>query len=128
MTQFSNTYENYKLEAKAVIPGSLSSFIWVYCKTKNVPDAEEPAYIRKVVTFYELSKYVRMNLANDFDLWYRKNEDSPELLQVLSNIVNAKDGRAATYFPDQPFGQPSQKTEPFTIAGVPVTMVLVKRY
>ena len=120
MEQFSNTYENYKLEAKAVIPGSLSSFIWVYCKTKNVPDAQEPAFTRKVVTFTELSKYVRMNIANDFDLWYRKNEDSPELLQVLGNIINTKDGRTEPYIPAQPFGYPSQKTETFTIPGYPV--------
>jgi hypothetical protein len=128
MTTFSNTYQNYKLSAKATIPGSLSSFLYVYCKTLNCPDSEEPAFTRKAVSFNDLAKYVRLHLTNDFDLWYRKNEDSPVLLEVLSNIINTKDGRTRAYFPAQPFGQPSNKTEAFMLPGFPMPIVLVQKY
>lgn len=116
---FTNGYQNYQLEVKAVTPGSLSSFLWAYCKTKNVPDHVEHAFIRKSISFAKLSAYVRLNLANDFDLWYRKNEDSPELLQVLSKIINDADGRIDIY---QPVRMVSQS---FNLPGFPLRVVLV---
>lgn len=116
-----NTFQNYKLTVKATIPGSLSSFIWAYCKTENMPESMERAFIRKVVTFAELSRFVRANITNDFDGWYRINEDSTTLHEVCALIINTKDGRTETY-----------KTAParvvsnqFHIPGFPLPMVLV---
>ena len=119
MENFSNTYENFKLTVKATMPGTLSSFIYAYCKTLNVPEQSERAFIRKAVSFADLSRYVRTHITNDFDGWYRMNEDSPVLHEVCANIINAKDNRVNVYQP--------AKVAPtyFYLPSFPLAMVLV---
>lgn len=121
-------YHDCKIEVKAVIPGSLSSFIYAYCKTVNCPESLEPHFIRKTVSFAKLAKYVRMNLSNDFDLWYRKNEDSPALLEVLATMINTEDGRTETYKVPaaNPFTLPLVSA-PFRFKGWDLDLVLVQR-
>ncbi len=94
---FQNTYQNFKLEVKAVIPGSLSCFMWAYCKTINCPEVNEPYFIRKAISFWKLSKYIRTHISNDFDSWYQVNQDSQALCEVLSTIINSEEGRVEIY-------------------------------
>lgn len=124
MTQ-PNTYQNYKLAVKAVAPGSLSTFLYAYCKTQNCPDNMEQAFIRKAISFAKLARYVRTHITNDFDGWYRANEDSEALCQVMAAIINTEDDRTEIYKP-----APAKQlvSNSFTLAGIPFEMVLVSRH
>lgn len=120
-----NNYHECQIEVKAVIPGSLNSFIYAYCKTVGCPESLEPYFIRKSVSFVKMSKYVVMNLASDFDLWYRKNQESPDLMQVLARIIKDEDGRTETYC-QCPMSH-KLYSSPFTISGCSFELVLVTR-
>lgn len=117
-----NNYHNCKIECKAVTPGTLSSFIYAYCKTVNVPEHMERAFIRKAVSFAKLAKYVRLNLTNDFDTWYRINEDSQTLCDVLTSIINIEDCRNETYNHIVPGKK--KVSETFYFSGVNIPYVL----
>lgn len=123
----SANYHDCKLTVKAVLPGSLSSFLYAYCKTVNVPEQLEPAYIRKGVSFAKLSRYVRLHLTNDFDSWYRLNEDSPALCDVLANIINTEENRTEIYSEPKKSPQPQPwVSQPFYSATLGVNVVLVQ--
>lgn len=113
-------YHDCKLEVKGIIQGSLSSFLWAYCKTINCPAHLEPYFIRKAISFVKLAKYVRANITNDFDGWYRVNEDSQTLCDVMATIINNEDGRTAVY------GAPLVSA-PFRVAGINMDFVLVSK-
>ena len=104
MESLNANYHDCKLQVHATAPGSLSSFIYAYCHTINVPESLEPYFIRKAISFVKLSKYVRKNITNDFDCWYRASENSQALNEVLATMINTADGRNETYFPKYPFG------------------------
>jgi len=123
--QLQNNYHDCKLEVIAVIPGSLSSFLYAYCKTVNCPEQLEKAYIRKAVSFAKLSRFVRLNITNDFDGWYRMNEDSQNLCDVLANIINNEDNRTEIY--RQPAPAKKLVSTPFYISGCNLELVLVQR-
>jgi hypothetical protein len=122
MNQIAN-YHEFKLEVKAVIPGSLSSFIYAYCKTCGMPTHLEPAFIRKAISFAKLSRYVVKYVTNDFDGWYRANEDSEVLFSVIAKIINTEDNRTLNY----PATSPSRKliSDPFVFKGSDMQYVLV---
>lgn len=120
-----HNYHDCKIEVKAVIPGSLSSFLYAYCKTVDCPETLEPHFIRKVVSFAKLSRYVRLHLTNDFDGWYRQNEDSAALCQVLATIINTEENRTETY--KQHDAPKKLVSQPFTVSGIPFEMILVSR-
>lgn len=113
-------YHECKLEVKAVIDGSLSSFVYAYCKTINCPEQLEPYYIRRAVSFAKIARYVRLNITNDFDGWYRINEASSALNEVLANIINAEDNRTEIYRQ-----QTTKKlvSAPFSMAGLQMLLV-----
>jgi hypothetical protein len=114
-------YHECKIEVKAVVPGSLSSFIYAYCKTINCE--WERYFIRKAVSFSKLSKYVKVHITKDFDAWYRKHEDSQILFDVLSNLINVEEGRTKLYYKPNP----NRKliSSEFYISGFNLPMILI---
>lgn len=124
--QLQNNYRDCKLTVKAVVPGSLSSFLYAYCKTQNCPEQLENSFIRKAVSFVKLARFVREYITNDFDGWYRTNEDSEALCEVMATIINARDGRTEIY--KQPAPVKQLVSNSFAVPGIPFELVLVARH
>ncbi len=123
MHQVPNTYQHYLLTVKFTVDGSFSSFFWAYCKTANMSENMEPAYIRKAVKFAELKKYVIENITNDFEGWFRANESTETLFQVVANFINKIEMRTAIY--TAPSTSKKTISEPFLFKGSNLQYVLV---
>jgi hypothetical protein len=123
--QLNPNYHDCKLEVKAIMDGSLSSFLWAYCKTVSCPTYLEPYFIRKVISFSKLSKYVRVSITNDFDNWYRINKDSSVLNDVVAAIINTEESRTEVYCQ-----YPGRKSisKPFKFTNSDLEFVLVQGY
>jgi len=96
--QLVRSYHDCKIEVYNAMPGALSSYLYAYCITPGIPKDIEPYPIRKKVTFTELKKHVEENITNDFSLWYEKNKNSINLLEVLKSIINTKEERHLNAF------------------------------
>jgi hypothetical protein len=57
----------------------------------------EPAFIRKAISYTKLNKYVRKNITNDCDKWYRENRETDHFFEVVSSLINEEEGRTELY-------------------------------
>lgn len=116
-------YHECIIEVVGITPGSLTSFLYAYCRTIGAPENVEPYMLRKAVSFVKLARYVRTNITNDFDGWYRKNESSATLCEVLAKIINTEENRTEAYsFPDS---ERQLRSQPFYFSGGGMQYVLV---